>query len=115
MRAQAFQNKDQMATMSGRKVLEVNPYHPVIYDLYEKIQEDAESETAARTVEMLWQAALLEGGYEISDPSALVKRIYSLMSSELGVTTHTSSTPAALAVTAVMRTLEGRGKRPPGA
>jgi len=85
MRAQAFQNKEQMATMSGRKVLEVNPYHPVIYDLFEKIQEDKEDEKAIFTAQMLWQAALLEGGYEISDPSALVKRIHTLMSAELGV------------------------------
>jgi len=85
MRAQAFQNKEQMATMSGRKVLEVNPYHPVIYDLFEKVQENKEDESAIATIKMLWQAALLEGGYEISDPSALVKQIYGLMSSELGV------------------------------
>jgi len=85
MRAQAFQNKEQMATMSGRKVLEVNPYHPVIWDLYQKVKENKEDETAISTTQMLWQAALLEGGYEIADPSALVKRVYGLMSSELGV------------------------------
>merc|ERR1712060_932672 len=30
MKAQAFQNKDQISMMSGRKTLEVNPNHPVI-------------------------------------------------------------------------------------
>merc|ERR1711959_398508 len=30
MKAQSFQNKDQMSTMAGRKTLEVNPNHPVI-------------------------------------------------------------------------------------
>merc|ERR1712050_164286 len=30
MKAQAFQNKDQLSMMSGRKTLEVNPNHPVI-------------------------------------------------------------------------------------
>ena len=85
MRAQAFQNKEQMATMSGRKVMEINPRHPVIYDLFQKIQEDKEDEKAKSTAEMLWQAALIEGGYEISDPSALVKKVYGLMSAELGV------------------------------
>merc|ERR1712100_765961 len=30
MKAQAFQNKDQIGMMSGRKTLEVNPNHPVI-------------------------------------------------------------------------------------
>jgi len=87
MRAQAFQNKEQMATMSGRKVLEVNPYHPVIYDLFQKIKENKEDEKAIQTTQMLWQAALLEGGYEISDPSALVKQVYGLMSEKLGVDT----------------------------
>merc|ERR1712050_102382 len=30
MKAQAFQNKDQLSMMSGRKTLEVNPNHPVV-------------------------------------------------------------------------------------
>merc|ERR1711871_1748843 len=50
MKAQAFQNKDQIGMMSGRKTLEVNANHP-----------------------------------EIADPSALVNRVYRLMSKELGV------------------------------
>merc|ERR1719188_1644518 len=33
MKAQAFQNKDQVGMMSGRKTLEVNANHPVVVDL----------------------------------------------------------------------------------
>merc|ERR1712118_463037 len=33
MKAQAFQNKDQLSMMAGRKTLEVNPNHPVVVDL----------------------------------------------------------------------------------
>merc|ERR1719203_1196597 len=32
MKAQSFQNKDQVGMMSGRKTLEINPNHPVIGD-----------------------------------------------------------------------------------
>merc|ERR1712107_957342 len=32
MKAQAFQNKDQISMMSGRKTLEINPNHPVVVD-----------------------------------------------------------------------------------
>merc|ERR1712079_928149 len=32
MKAQAFQNKDQLSMMSGRKTLEINPNHPVVVD-----------------------------------------------------------------------------------
>merc|ERR1719224_103464 len=38
MKAQAFQNKDQVSMMSGRKTLEINPNHPVIVDLLSKIK-----------------------------------------------------------------------------
>merc|ERR1712224_293377 len=30
MKAQAFQSKDQLSMMSGRKTLEINPNHPVV-------------------------------------------------------------------------------------
>merc|ERR1711977_420263 len=44
MKAQAFQNKDQIGMMSGRKTLEVNANHPVIIDLLAKIKEDKDEE-----------------------------------------------------------------------
>merc|ERR1711896_38772 len=85
MKAQAFQNKDQISMMSGRKTLEVNPNHPVVVDLLNKIKADKENPAALDTAQVLFQTALIESGYEIADPSALVKRVYQLMSKELGV------------------------------
>merc|ERR1712203_629031 len=85
MKAQAFQNKDQISMMSGRKTLEINANHPVIVDLLSKIKEDKENSAALDTAQVLFQTALIESGYEIADPSALVNRVYRLMSKELGV------------------------------
>merc|ERR1711979_64357 len=85
MKAQAFQNKDQISMMSGRKTLEVNPNHPVIVDLLSKVKADKEDKAALDTAQVLFQTALIESGYEIADPSALVNRVYRLMSKELGV------------------------------
>merc|ERR1712025_363562 len=85
MKAQAFQNKDQISMMSGRKTLEVNPNHPVIVDLLSKVKGDKEDKPALDTAQVLFQTALIESGYEIADPSALVNRVYRLMSKELGV------------------------------
>mmetsp|Transcript_150457 Transcript_150457/g.276455 ORF Transcript_150457/g.276455 Transcript_150457/m.276455 type:complete len:309 (-) Transcript_150457:245-1171(-) len=84
-KSQAFQNKDQLSMMSGRKTLEVNPNHPVIIDLLSKVKGDKESAAALDTAQVLFQTALIESGYEIADPSALVNRVYRLMSKELGV------------------------------
>merc|ERR1712203_551717 len=85
MKAQSFQNKDQVGMMSGRKTLEVNPNHPVVADLLSKVKADKEDKPAVDTAQVLFQTALLESGYEIADPSALVNRVYRLMSKELGV------------------------------
>merc|ERR1712139_643439 len=85
MKAQAFQNKDQMSMMAGRKTLEINPNHPVVVDLLNKVKADKEDSAAIDSAQMLFQMALIESGYEIADTSALVNRVYRLMSKELGV------------------------------
>merc|ERR1711977_463103 len=85
MKAQAFQNKDQIGMMSGRKTLEVNANHPVVVDLLSKVKADKQDAAALDTAQVLFQTALIESGYEIADPSALVNRVYRLMSKELGV------------------------------
>merc|ERR1712186_290705 len=85
MKAQAFQNKDQLSMMSGRKTLEVNPNHPVVADLLAKVKANKDDAAAMDTAQVLFQTALIESGYEIADPSALVNRVYRLMSKELGV------------------------------
>merc|ERR1712183_1137414 len=71
--------------MSGRKTLEVNPNHPVVVDLLSKVKADKEDKASIDTAQVLFQTALIESGYEITDPSALVNRVYRLMSKELGV------------------------------
>jgi len=85
MKAQAFQNKEQLGQMSGRKTLEVNPNHPVVIDLLSKVKADKEDSAAKDTAQVLFQTALIESGYDLADASALVNRVYRLMSKELGV------------------------------
>merc|ERR1711992_290064 len=85
MKAQAFQNKDQLSMMAGRKTLEINPNHPVVIDLLSKVKANEEDPAAIDTAQVLFQTALIESGYELADASALVNRVYRLMSKELGV------------------------------
>merc|ERR1712085_199455 len=63
----------------------INPNHPVVVDLLAKVKDDKENAAAVDTAAVLFQTALIESGYEIADPSALVARVYRLMSKELGV------------------------------
>merc|ERR1712054_724983 len=85
MKAQAFQSKDQIGMMAGRKTLEINPNHPVVTDLLSKVKANKEDSAAMDTALVLFQTALIESGYDISDPTSLVNRVYRLMSKELGV------------------------------
>merc|ERR1712124_131512 len=85
MKAQSFQSKDQIGMMAGRKTLEINPNHPVVVDLLSKVKADKEDKAALDTAQVLFQTALIESGYDIADPTALVNRVYRLMSKELGV------------------------------
>merc|ERR1712194_192353 len=62
MKAQSFQNKDQMGMMAGRKTLEINANHPVVIDLLSKIKTDKENEAALDTAQVLFQTALIESG-----------------------------------------------------
>merc|ERR1712144_63443 len=59
--------------------------HPVIADLLAKVKADKEDKSAVDNASVLFQTALIESGYEIADPTALVTRVYRLMSKELGV------------------------------
>jgi heat shock protein beta len=85
MRAQAFQNKDQIQMMAGRKTLEINPNHPIVVDLLAKIKDDKDNKKAKETAEVLFQTALIESGYEIADPTDLAARVYKMMSTSMGV------------------------------
>merc|ERR1712137_1465912 len=67
------------------KAQEVNPNHPVVVDLLSKVKADKEDKAALDTAQVLFQTALIESGYDIADPTALVNRVYRLMSKELGV------------------------------
>merc|ERR1712156_1387838 len=53
MKAQAFQNKEQLGMMSGRKTLEINPNHPVVIDLLSKVKADKDDKPALDTASVV--------------------------------------------------------------
>merc|ERR1712061_834929 len=79
-------NKENMGTIhQSRKILEINPNHPVIVDLLTKVKANKEDEVAKNTASVLFQAAVMEGGFDITDPTFFVSQVYRLMSKDLGV------------------------------
>ncbi|KAL0226469.1 hypothetical protein P9112_013793 [Eukaryota sp. TZLM1-RC] len=90
---------------SQRRILEINPYHPVLVGLKDKfalLPDENESEDTFEAdldadqiknleeeiksaIHLLHDAALLQAGYEYSDYNALASRIYKILSHDLGV------------------------------
>merc|ERR1711879_567623 len=62
-----------------------NANHPVVIDLLSKVKANKDDAVALDTAQVLFQTALIESGFEISDPSTLVNRVYRLITKELGV------------------------------
>mmetsp|Transcript_15377 Transcript_15377/g.20383 ORF Transcript_15377/g.20383 Transcript_15377/m.20383 type:complete len:142 (-) Transcript_15377:114-539(-) len=92
MQAQAFGANNNM--MGGAmKILEINPRHPFIVKLLEGAPPLDEDEAAdfkpdAATVDAAWMIhdmALLNGGFDISDPKAYSARMTRVLKSSLNV------------------------------
>jgi len=83
MKAQAFHQ--QQEHMAGKKTIEINPNHPIIVDLLQKVKDDEKDVKAIEVAEMLFQVAMVEQGFDLSDPNKLSTSVYGLMSQQLGV------------------------------
>merc|ERR1719453_1322158 len=81
----AYASQEQDITMSASKTLELNPDHPVIHEIWKKIEVDPEDKAAKETAELLTQTAILASGYRLQDSSNIVKSVHDLLITKRGV------------------------------
>ena len=86
MRAQALQHgMDPMQFMS-MKVLEINPRHPLILKLLEDTEDDSNvSQDVIDGAWMIFDMAMLNGGFNVADAKAHNKRIMKILKSQSGL------------------------------
>lgn len=75
MQAQALGDQERQAHMQGKRTLEINPRHPLVVELLEKITEDPEDEGAKFSANLLYETGLLESGYPMEDNKAFATRV----------------------------------------
>merc|ERR1712139_735615 len=63
----------------GSKTLELNPDHPVIFEIYKKVKADPDDASAKETASLLTQAAIVASGYRLEDPTNVVASIQGLL------------------------------------
>jgi len=86
VKAQALADSSNARAWVGKKVMEINPTHPIIIELNRLVQEDPTSATAKDATALLLESAALSSGYNIEDPSVFVGRIHRILASSLDVT-----------------------------
>jgi len=65
--------------LSPKKVLEINPTHPIIIDLNRRLSEGETGEEIDETIKILYSTGLLNSGYSVDDTSEFAGWIHSMM------------------------------------
>lgn len=85
MHSQTLSDASKQAYMRGKRVLEINPRHPIIKELRERVVNDPEDESVKLTAKLIYQTALMESGFDLSDPKDFASHIYSSVKSSLNI------------------------------
>ena len=85
MKAQAL-SQGHSSFMAPRKVLEINPRHPIVLELLRRVSnEDADSSTSEDLAFVLYDTAALHSGFSVDDPSEFASRIHNMIKLSLGL------------------------------
>ena len=85
MKSQALQNPEKAKYMKARKIMEINPRHPIISNLRNLVDEDPESDVARDFANLLYDSALMNSGFIIDEPNEFATRLYTLMKESLQI------------------------------
>jgi len=70
--------------MNAKRVLEINPAHPVIKELLERVNDGVDEDTKDLAT-VLYESALLNSGYSLSDPHGFTKRFFKIFNGAMGI------------------------------
>ncbi|CAD6240254.1 GSCOCT00002578001.2-RA-CDS [Cotesia congregata] len=85
MKAQALRDSSTMGYMAAKKHLEINPDHPIMENLRQKIEADKHDKSVKDLVMLLFETALMSSGFALEDPQVHAARIYRMIKLGLGL------------------------------
>ncbi|KAM8892674.1 endoplasmin [Spinachia spinachia] len=88
MKAQAYQTGKDISTnyyASQKKTLEINPKHPLIKKMLNRVHDDGEDQTASDLAVVLFETATLRSGYQLADTKAYGERIERMLRLSMNV------------------------------
>jgi len=85
MKAQALRDTSTMGYMAAKKHLEINPDHPILKTLKEKVDADKNDKSVKDLVCLLYETSLLASGFSLEDPQVHAARIHRMIKLGLGI------------------------------
>ncbi|KAG5892128.1 hypothetical protein JTB14_032350 [Gonioctena quinquepunctata] len=74
-----------MGYMAAKKHLEINPDHPIVENLRQKVEVDKNDKAVKDLVILLFETALLSSGFTLDEPQVHASRIYRMIKLGLGI------------------------------
>lgn len=71
--------------MGQKKILEINPRHPLIRELLRRVEVDTADETAKEIALMMFRTATLRSGYMLRETASFASSVEQLMRKSLGI------------------------------
>jgi len=83
MKAQSVASGGDGSTLSAmnQAVLEINPKHPIVKDLIQRIKGEKESDNTKNYAMLMYDVACMSSGYDVEDSANFATRIMTMMSS----------------------------------
>eukprot|EP00276_Gloeochaete_wittrockiana_P018343 CAMPEP_0184351248 /NCGR_PEP_ID=MMETSP1089-20130417/43501_1 /TAXON_ID=38269 ORGANISM="Gloeochaete wittrockiana, Strain SAG46.84" /NCGR_SAMPLE_ID=MMETSP1089 /ASSEMBLY_ACC=CAM_ASM_000445 /LENGTH=782 /DNA_ID=CAMNT_0026684549 /DNA_START=81 /DNA_END=2429 /DNA_ORIENTATION=+ len=85
IKSQALNAGQPQSFIAPRKVLEINPDHPIIKELSRRVQADEEDPIAKDIAEIVYDTAALNSGFSLDDLPAFASRIHRMVSLGLNI------------------------------
>ncbi|XP_019627224.1 PREDICTED: endoplasmin-like [Branchiostoma belcheri] len=88
MKAQAYaRSKDSSQDFYGsqKKTLELNPHHPLVQELKNRVDTDQEDQTTKELAQILYDTAVLRSGFMLQDSSNFANRIERMLRLSMNV------------------------------